>query len=236
VEVRVRRGDGMLRGTTRAGEGTAVADVRVSVWGTGLGVRTTAEGAFTLNELPLGSHTIDVRAIGYVPTRQIVDVLPGDSGRLELNLDRMARLDTIRIMATREQHLERRLADFELNRKTRGYGRYITPETLERHPPLRVADMFRTIPGLRVVPSVGGDAVIMRGQSFGQWCAPELWIDGVRTVSNIGLDVLVNAQDVLAAEVYNSGGMVPAQLAGFSGCGAIVLYTGMRERPRSGKP
>ena len=207
VEVRVRRGDGILRGTTRAGEGTAVSDVRVSVWGTGLGVRTTAEGQFFLNDLPLGSHTVDVRAIGYLPTRQIVDVLPGDSGRIEFNLDRMARLDTIRIMATREQ-------------------------ILERHPPLRVADMFRTIPGLRVVPAAGGDVVVMRGQSFGQWCAPELWIDGVRTVTNMGLDVLVNAQDVLAAEVYNSGAAVPAQLAGFTGCGAIVLHTGMRERAK----
>lgn len=232
VEVRVRRGDGTLRGTTRTGEGTAVSDVRVSVWGTGLGVRTTAEGQFFLNDLPLGSHTVDVRAIGYLPTRQIVDVLPGDSGRIEFNLDRMARLDTIRIMATREQILERRLAEFELNRKTRGLGRFIPPEALERHPPLRVADMFRTIPGLRVVPAAGGDAVVMRGQSFGQWCAPELWIDGVRTVTNMGLDVLVNAQDVLAAEVYNSGAAVPAQLAGFTGCGAIVLHTGMRERAR----
>jgi hypothetical protein len=59
-----------------------------------------------------------------------------------------------------------------------------------------------------------------------------LWIDGVRTVTNMGLDVLVNAQDVLAAEVYNSGAAVPAQLAGFTGCGAIVLHTGMRERAR----
>jgi hypothetical protein len=175
---------------------------------------------------------VDVRAIGYLPTRQIVDVLPGDSGRIEFNLDRMARLDTIRIMATREQILERRLAEFELNRKTRGMGRFIAPEALERHPPLRVADMFRTIPGLRVVPAAGGDVVVMRGQSFGQWCAPELWIDGVRTVTNMGLDVLVNAQDVLAAEVYNSGAAVPAQLAGFTGCGAIVLHTGMRERAK----
>jgi hypothetical protein len=231
--VTVRRGDGVLRGNLRRTDGAGIPDVRLSVWGTGVEARSGVDGRYRLPDLPTGSYTVDVRAIGYVPLRQVVDVTPFDSGGVDIVLDRMATLDTVRIMATRGDLVTRRLAEFEYNRRVRATGRFIVPETLEKHPPMRVADIFRTIPGVRVVPASGGDQVIMRGQSLSQWCTPDIWIDGVRTsASDIGLDVLVNAQDILAAEVYNSGAAVPAQLASFSGCGAIVLYTGMRERVR----
>lgn len=231
LQVQVTRGDGVLRGLIRTADGAAVPDVRVAMWGTGLDVRSGPDGQFVLSDVPTGSHTLDVRAIGYVPLRRVVDVGADDGARLEVALERMARLDTVRIMATREERLATRLADFENNRRLRVTGRFITPEALAKQPPLRTADVFRLIPGVRVVPAAGGDQVVMRGQSFSQWCTPELWIDGVRAVNTVGLDMLVNAQDVLAVEVYNSGAGVPAQLAGFSGCGAIVFHTGMRERP-----
>lgn len=226
VETLVRRGDARLRGSVKRQDGAPLANVRLSVWGTGVEQRSSADGRFTLTGLPTGTYTAEVRALGYAPLRSVVELVPGDGAALDVALDRAMRLDTVRINAQRRP---RGLAQFEENRRLRGSGRFITPEMLEKRPPIRVTDLFRTIPGVRVVPGPNGDRVVMRGAVFSPWCTPELWIDGMRAVNDMSLDFLVSAQDVMAVEVYNSGPSAPAQLTGMSGCGAIVLYTGDRK-------
>ena len=225
-EAQVKRGRASMRGTTRRRDGAAVPDALVSVWGTGLEQRAANDGSFALADLPTGSYTAEVRAVGFQPVRTIIDVWPGDTTRLDVTLDKLVQLETVRVVSRAPN---RGLQAFENNRRTRASGRFITPEMLDERPPIRTADVFRTIPGVRIVPGLFGDRIIMRAPSLSSWCTPDLWIDGMRVVNDVPLDMLVSAQDLLAAEVYASGPRAPAELTGMSGCGAIVLYTGDRK-------
>lgn len=224
----VKRGDATLSGVVRGPLGTPVANAVVSLWGTGVEQRSAADGRFTLSNVPTGSWTVEARAVGFALARDVIEVWPGDSTHLEVALDPVTQLETVRVLATRAP-VQRVLERFENNRRTRGSGRFITPAMLDARPPLRTADVFRTIPGVQVVPGPFGDRVIMRAPSLSAFCTPDLWIDGVRVSNDLPLDQLVSAQDLLAVEVYASGPRAPAELTGMSGCGAIVLYTGDRK-------
>jgi len=227
-EVTVKRGDAQLSGIVKGPDGAAVANAVVSLWGTGIDQRSGNAGRFTLTNVPTGSWTAEVRAVGFAPLRTVVDIWPGDTTRFDVALDEVRQLEKVRVFA-KGVAVPRSLERFENNRRTRGNGRFITPAMLDARPPLRTADIFRTIPGVRVVPSAFGDRIVMRAPSLSAWCTPELWIDGARVGNDVPLDLLVSAQDLLAAEVYASGPRAPAELTGMSGCGAIVLYTGDRK-------
>lgn len=228
-EAVVKRGNATLRATAIRADGSPLADARVTMWGTGVEPRTSAAGQYVLPELPTGSHMLDVRAVGFAPVRRVVDVLPGDSTRVSLALDKPVVLNAVRTTANRPSF---GLTQFEQNRKSYGTGRFITPEMLEARPPIRTTDVFRTIPGTRVVPGPFGDRVIMRSMTMASWCTPDLWIDGMRAVNDVPLEMLVSPQDLLAVEVYAGGAALPAQYTGLSGCGAILLYTGARGKAK----
>jgi hypothetical protein len=228
-EAVVKRGNATLRATATRADGSPLADARVTMWGTGVEQRTSAAGQYVLPELPTGSHMLDVRAVGFAPVRRVVDVLPGDSTRVSLALDKPVVLNPIRVTSNRPSF---GLTQFEQNRKSYGAGRFITPEMLEARPPIRTTDVFRAIPGTRVVPGPFGDRVIMRSMTMASWCTPDLWIDGMRAVNDVPLEMLVSPQDLLAVEVYTGGAALPAQYTGLSGCGAILLYTGVRGKAK----
>jgi hypothetical protein len=84
-----------------------------------------------------------------------------------------------------------------------------------------------------VVPGVGGDRVLLRGDFRGS-CVPTVFIDGVRIPNPDGQDTLndyVIPMEIRAIEVYVSAVTRPPQFAiGTSTCGSIVIWTGPRIR------
>jgi hypothetical protein len=176
--------------------------------------------------LPTGTYTAEVRAIGYTPVRRIVNVVPGDGTTLDITLDKSAKLDTVRIMAQRGTLGQ---ALFEQERRTSGLGHVFTADRLERDRPLRMADIFRMVPGIRVVPGMFGDMLVMRGASLEATCAPQVWIDGVLAMNDAPLDLFITPEQIVGAIAFTSAVSTPAQYAGgVSGCGAILLFTGDR--------
>lgn len=138
-------------------------------------------------------------------------------------------------------------------RRERGFGHFLTREdVLARHPE-HVEDVFRGIPGVRVVDagSPGTYDLIMRsgrsmifriqpGREDGpKTCYPSIsidgyvvWVGGVqpndesqpRDVGKWGQ--LLHPNDIEAVEVYPGAGGLPAQVAGqVSPCGAVLIWT-----------
>ena len=71
-------GTGTVTGTvTRAGEGSALSSVNVTVEATGQSTVTGADGKYTLRRVPAGAQTIVFRWLGYRPTQVDVTVEPG---------------------------------------------------------------------------------------------------------------------------------------------------------------
>jgi hypothetical protein len=99
----VERGRGELRGIVRSLDGSPIEGARVALLAGAGETRTNAVGQFVLRELPLGTHTIEARAIGFVPGQVIADIV---DFRRELTefvlLDVSAYLlDTVRVAAAR---------------------------------------------------------------------------------------------------------------------------------------
>ncbi len=68
----------------------AVAGAGVVIEGTQRGTTTGPDGAFTLSNVPPGTHSVTARFIGYAPVTQQVTVRPGQTTTVEFSLQRQA--------------------------------------------------------------------------------------------------------------------------------------------------
>ena len=226
------RGKGRVRGRVSGVTRRPIAGARVTVWGTGIETTTNADGEFTLGNLPEGTHTLEVRAVGFAPAQQPVDIIQGTPGAAEIELANLAiTLDTVKVVAQRVYTSPLR-AQIE-HRMRSGLGHFIDEKEIERRRPIYVTDLLRTIPGVMVVPSrYGGDDVLMRGGSgLGSGlCRPDLIIDGVRVTNDplFPINALVLVSEVRTVEVYPRQAFVPGEFQSLSGCGALVIWTGGR--------
>ncbi len=248
ARTRVARGAGVLRGKITHSGGAPVKDARVVLWGSGVEVTTDAEGSFAMAELPLGSWTLEARALGYVRARRAVDIDESGSAIANLTLDAVTEvLDTVRVLGQRIV-LPPDMRDFERRRKA-GFGTFIDEKEIERRHPLFVADLFRMVPGVSVVPTrLFSYSVVMPGRTLGgtvvntplgkakgsAGCTPAFYIDGTRINSDDGeIDLMVSTAEIRAIEIYTRASNVPAQFNSTSGCGSIVIHTGPRNAIRA---
>ena len=228
--VELLRGPGRLRGSVVAATGRPIPGARVTLWGTGVETTTNERGEFFLGALPGGTHTLDVRAVGFTPVQQPVDIIQGAAGATEVELANLGiMLDTVRVTA--RIYTSRKLAEFE-RRVRSGLGHYILEADIERRRPMFLTDLLRTVPGVSVMPGrYGGEVVLMRAAMHGR-CRPEVFIDGTRIFNDpyFPLNSIVPMQDIRAVEVYARSLTVPAQFSSMGRCGAIVIWTGPRRK------
>jgi hypothetical protein len=225
-EILVRRGEARLVGAVRMRNGVPLPNALVTVPGTGLEARTDSAGTFRLAELPSGSYTLEARAVGFVASRTVVDILQDGQTDQLLVLDRLISIDTVMIRANRAAD-DPRLEAFEQRRRS-GVGIYRTPQQIAELRPFRVADILRTVAGIRVVYDAGRDFIRMRmPQSV---CTPEVFIDGMRTFTDDGdIDRILYAEDIRAVEVYTPMLPTPSELLVVGNrCGVVAILTGAR--------
>jgi hypothetical protein len=235
--VQMMRGSGRLRGNVVGANARPISGARVSLWGTGIEVASDAEGRFSLSGLPAGTHMVEVRAVGFTPATQAVDIVQGAPGSAEIELANLAfALDTVRVTAQRERiYTNARDAAFERRLKY-STGHVIDEAQIEKRQPIVLTDLLRSVPGVLVVPGKrSGYDVFMRGglAVLGNgYCRPDVWVDGSRITNDelFPFDMMVSVHDVRAVEVYARGGIVPPDLASTSGCGVIGIWTGARRK------
>ena len=226
--VALLRGIGRVRGRVNGVTGRPVPGARVTVWGTGLETVTSADGEFTLGNLPEGTHTLEARAVGFARARQPVDIVRGAPGTAEVELANLAiTLDTMKVFAQRVYPAPFS-GDFERRRRMGG-GRFFDEKEIEQRKPTLLTDLLRGIPGVRVVPSIwGGVEPVMSAGN----CRPDLIIDGSRQINDptFPLNTLVWANELRAVEVYTNPMKVPAEFQTSRGCGALVVWTDITRR------
>ncbi len=241
----VSRGEGTLRGRVTRSSGAPVRNARVVLWGSGVEATTDAEGGFIMTGLPLGTWTLEGRALGFVRTRQPVDISANGGAVANLTLDAVsAVLDTVRVMGQRIVP-SADMRDFERRRKS-GFGTFLDETDIERRHPIFAADLFRMVPGVTVLPSgMFSHAILMRGRSLmvrgadsvaasGDFCVPAFYIDGVRVFSRDGdLELFVSIPEIRAIEIFTGASNVPAEFNSTKGCGSIVIHTGPRNALRA---
>ena len=220
---RIHVGDGRLSGTVFAADGgQPLAAAQVGIVN-GPQTRTTERGEWLLTDAPAGTRTLEVRAVGYYPVRQAVDVVEGAPPvRVQMQTFK-AVLATVKVTASYDRF--RKLEEFKERSRT-GAGRYMTADDIAKRQLVVMSDLFRNMPGLYLDGTSADAQILMRGV-FEDRCVPTIYINGSPmeglTVSDI--DVMVRPSEVAGIETYTPG-TAPLQFqSALGGCGSIVIWT-----------
>jgi hypothetical protein len=225
------RGSARLAGVVRDDRGVAIANAEVSVVGTGISVRSAANGRFAADSLPAGSQLVEVRAIGFEPNRITIDFDSAHPTDVTLSLPRRAvSLERVEVRATASEKSLQRLENRRLRGSTSGY--FMLPEEIQRRPPDQsMARLIEGFPGVQVkCPYPHACTVEMYrpsshiSRSGRELCVPSLYIDGVLDRSQ---DFnFLDARHVLAIEVYPREIGRPVEFTDMhNNCGAVVVWT-----------
>ena len=209
-------------------EGVPGAGSRVELVGTEIIALTNAKGEFTLRNLPSGSRILWARHLGYAAQMQPVGLSSHEQPRVTIKLPKyVAVMDPVLVTARRAAALDK--VGFGTRRKS-AFGYFIGPERLEKMHPLYITDVLRMVPGLRVVPGPYGETVTST-RANGDGCV-QYYVDEMPFTEMQPGDVrdFVNADEVVAVEVYQSGNAPPQFTRALGNCTTIVLWTRFKVR------
>ena len=210
------RGSASVSGVVRGVGGLPVADAQVRVLGAAGVAASDFRGRFTLGDLPAGTQVLEVRRIGYLLAQQPVELRSQRSVTQDVRLQRIVTLDSVRVLARRSRYRE-----FEEHRKRSGFGTFLTEEDIERRRPFQSSDLFRMIPGFRVI-GLGLDAQVLSSRGVSSVTGPcrvNIVIDGM-PYQDINL---IHPGSIGSLEVYRPGQPAPVQYD--SRCGVIVVWS-----------
>ena len=185
----------------------------------GIGTRVTdSDGRFQFKSVPPGVYRIIVRLLGYRELQDTLRVEPFSDLDLQLPLSvSPIELEPLVVVSDRRPP-PGPMRDFENRRQTHS-GTFFDREDIERRNPWRFTDLFRLVPGARVVPAGPYDsAILLRGG-----CRPVIWVDGMQLSTSDGIDHILQPMDLESVEVYHSANL-PVEF-GMNSCGAIVAWT-----------
>jgi hypothetical protein len=221
----VLRGRARLTGTIRDEKGRPIEGAHVLVWGTELEAVTNGRGVFTLDSLPAGTRTLEVRGLRYVPVYATVQLSADRPATADATLSQRAvTLSTVTVRG--ELVYSKRLADFEA-RRSEGWGlvgHFISPAEIERRPGTRLSGLLQGVSGVFVDSRRGGAVVRMRSTGdAGSLCTPSLYVDGIRDVVADFNEYL--SDRIAGIEVYPRDSWRPTEFTDSNACGAIAIWT-----------
>lgn len=217
-----------VAGTVRGEDQRPIEGALVTVLGRPHATRTDSAGRYALTALPAGSHTLEARAIGYGRRRAGVELRGEREASASLTLPRLAvPLPDVNVVAAAA---ERDRTGFEGRRATAD-GHFIGREDIRRRGTVRIEDLFKTVPGLKVEPLGATEYQILStrgGTGFATLCVPTVFVDGIRIPqdTDFGSNLPVVPEEIHGIEVYRSPAAAPPryQTAG-ANCGVILIWS-----------
>jgi hypothetical protein len=204
------------------------AGSRVEVVGTNQVVLTNENGEFNITKLPSGSHVLLVRHLGFGAETVPVDLTSRQAQRVTVRLPKfVAMLDPVVVKARSQAGLEK--VGFAQRQKS-GMGYYLGPDQLKNMNPQYLSDIMRRVPSLRVQSSPTGD-VVTSSRGSGSGCV-QYYVDDMPWMSAEPGDInnFVNANEVVAVEVYQDTNTPGQYTRAGGGCTTIVLWTRFKIR------
>ena len=176
------------------------------------------EGPFHLAPIEAGGYRLRITRLGYRAIDDTIRIVRDGETWVTVSMVPEA-VDLEPLVVTAVRRTPPFMRDFERRRKM-GIGRFITREEIEEASPFVTSDLFRTMPGVRVVPggATGGPGLVLRGR-----CRPQLYIDGIPAWREVSIDLALQPHDIEAIEVYSAGG-TPVRYAR-NACGVILVWT-----------
>ena len=219
-----------LVGIVRDSARHPVPGVEVWIRGSDLYTHTGENGGFRLPGAPPGAVKVTVRRMGFEPTTVDLQLRSGQLDSLVVSLTMVATsLAGVNVEEERMTRSKRLLAGF-WDRRSRGFGHYVTRDEIEARDPHDFTDIVRMTPGVSIITVAGRRSVrFSRNAGVRGDCPPQYWVDGMR-IENASPDEFP-PQDVEALEIYAGISTIPPQFAprsfsiGVKTCGAIVIWT-----------
>ncbi|HYC52361.1 MAG TPA: carboxypeptidase-like regulatory domain-containing protein [Gemmatimonadaceae bacterium] len=222
-------GTATVRGGVTSQQSIPLAGVRVGLAGRERSAETDSAGAFTFLNIPAGSHTIEVRALGYAPEQRRVDLVHGADTAIAVRMTSVKRvLDTIRVVGQRV--FDRDGSGF-LRRKRSGQGYFMDESVIARDGAGDLYGLMRRAPALHIEQQGFRRYLMMRDRSGG-YCVPAVFLDGQRLMGEqvADLDLMVRPGDLRGVEVYR-GFNSPGEFSNaLNECGTVVMWT-RQKRP-----
>ena len=222
-------------------DGEPVAFANVIVEG-GITQITDAEGKVSLGAGKRQTLTLNVRRIGFSPWFGKID-LPDTAAVLLVSLPRLAQtLSTVTVSGETAAKSPLALSGFYDRWLMRQKGVlsavFISPEELDFRHPDRITNMLYGLSGVQMsracVESTGRGSCLQGLVAFRPGCGPmAIVIDGQQQYApkggKVNIDMLLDANDVAAIEIYVRGGNTPINFQfQDTRCGVIAFWTGSR--------
>ena len=217
-------GTASLAGRVTGAANAPIAGVQLSVRDARSTATTDSSGRFVLSGLPAGAQVLVARRLGYALAERVVELRAGQRTTIELRLERMAALDSMRVTA-----LGGRYREFEFNRGANIFGRYLTRDQILRRRPADSADLLYRLGGFTVIGH-GGTAIVYSKKELRkpEPCPANVVIDRVqgRRIND------VRPLRIVGLEAYEGPSTFTSDYE--SKCGLIVIWTSAwRARPAS---
>lgn len=200
-----------LSGLVTDSAGLPLANATVTIDALRLTARAGDRGEYRLTAIPLGTHLVTARAVGYEPATLTID-FPAVAERTRTFAMRLTRtiLDSVEVKATRT---DPRMAEFEENRKL-GLGHFITSDQLRKQEGQRLSSIVAMIPGLGLVNGRANQAWILSKRKVGSGggrCRP--WDEGRGSLPPRGGSIFIPSRAEMSqgitcacyAQVYMDG-------------------------------
>ena len=216
-----------LVGIVKDSLGHPIRDVQVRLNGaSGPRAITGETGGFTFGALNPGVTMLMVRRLGFAPDSLRLVLRPGRVDSLVLVMSSVATdLPGVVVEDEAMDRSHRLLAGF-WERRSRGFGNFLTREQIEKRDAHDFVDLTRMIPSLHIVNVDGRRSLRFNGTSLPRDCPPQYVVDGMR-IENGSPDEF-SPHDIEAVEFYSGPATIPPQYTNRSfshTCGVIVIWT-----------
>jgi hypothetical protein len=222
---RVAKGSAKLTGKVTDKKGVPLKEARVTLQGGAAPVLTNAYGVFTLDSLPSGTQSLEVRKLGYS-----VQEIPVELSALSPAATNVTMSDAIPLLATMrtEAAADQALSDLGyLERKQSGFGTFLDGKQIN-HDALMFTDIMYSVAGLKVSPVGNGrDYAVSDARNATGGCV-NYFVDGFpwQEMSPGDINNFVRPDETVAVEVYHGSNTPPQfQTSGQTSCVSIVIWT-----------
>ena len=222
--------DVSLRLRVRSGDGVPISGAEVRV-APSVAAESDQGGVASFARVSPGDAWLRIRRIGYRPDSLHVTISAGQVLDTSIVLHRVA-VDLAPVTIVGRRDVQGPLAGF-YQRMAGGSGRYFNRADIARRAPLRMTELLREVPGVRLESTRSfQNNVRIRGSR----CGPAVWLDGqVLSGGEVDLDSF-DLQSFDGIEIYSGAATIPVEfqrnMRAYSNCGAILLWS-RRGEPRT---
>jgi TonB family protein len=217
---------GTISGSVTDSSGAPIFGAQVALASTAASAITDDRGQFQFRGTPVGTLTLTVRRLGFVPTSAGVSVsqeMP--NARVVLRMSRTATVLAAVAIRTQRVDFTGRLAGYYQRLQRHSGGYFITREQIDRENPSRLTQLLAHVPGITANRVRGGGGGVRMRQRA---CWPLVWLDGMQMgAAETDLDAFPPST-LQGIELYLGSTTAPMRYQADrdqSSCGTILLWS-----------